>query len=257
MLHRRKCFYIAFILLLFPRIVLSETITLVADEWPPFNAKPNSAEEGVLVDVAREVFEKEGLTVAYTLLPWRRAIELTREGKYSGLIGASKTDAPDFVFPSEELSRNYLSFYIRKDSTWEFRQKSDIEQISLGVIDGYDYRKWLLGYIKVNREGFDKVQVMTGDQPLRRNILKLLDKRVDAIVDNEAVIINVARKMGVIDRIKPAGYGTEPAYIYIAFSPSHPDSQKYARILSDGIARLRTSGRLADVLSKYGLRDWK
>jgi polar amino acid transport system substrate-binding protein len=248
---------LAFLLLLLPAIASAETITLVADEWPPFNGVPNSSEEGFLVDVARAVFEAQGIKVAYSLLPWRRAVTLTHKGNYNGLIGASKTDAPDFIFPAEELSRNVLAFYVRTDSTWTFTQRSDIERVSLGVISGYDYRQWLLDYIAAHGNAPEKIQVMTGHQPLERNIKKLLGHRVDAIVDNEAVILYVARRMGVRDQIKPAGYGSEPAYIYIAFSPAHPDSRRYAQLLSDGIVDLRHRGRLAAILSKYGLTDWK
>jgi polar amino acid transport system substrate-binding protein len=195
--------------------------------------------------------------VSYALIPWRRAVELTRQGKHNGLIGASKTDAPDFIFPAEELSRNVIAFYVRSNSTWQFKQRSDIEKVSLGVIAGYDYRQWLLDYIEAHQDKPWKVQVMTGSQPLKRNIQKLLSNRIDAVVDNEAVILDVARRMGVRDQIKLAGYGTEIAYIYIAFSPNHPGSQRYAQMLSDGIVRLRASGRLAQILSRYGLQDWK
>jgi polar amino acid transport system substrate-binding protein len=244
-------------LLFCPTIVWSETVTLVADEWPPFNAMPNTSEEGVLVDVARAVFEKNGIKVSYKLIPWRRAVELTRMGTYNGLIGASKTDAPDFIFPSEELSRNVISFYVRKDSLWVFNHKSDIRSVSLGVVAGYDYRKWLLDYIEAHKNDPRKIQVMTGHQPLQRNLQKLLSNRIDAIVDNEAVILNVARQMGVNDQIKPAGYGSEIAYIYIAFSPKHADSLRYAQMLSEGVVQLRQNGQLAVILSKYGLKDWK
>lgn len=101
------------------------------------------------------------------------------------------------------------------------------------------------------------IQVMTGNQPLRRNVMKLLNKRIDAIVDNEAVILNIAREMGVSDQIRLAGYGSEPAYIYIAFSPVLPNSQRYAKLLSDGIVQLRNNSQLNKILFRYGLKDWK
>ena len=254
---KRLIIIVVLLTLTYPTVVRSETITLVADEWPPFNAAPNSSEEGFMVDVARLIFGNEAIEVSYELLPWRRAVEMTRKGTYIGLIGASKTDAPDFVFPSEELSCNILSFYVRKDSSWSFRKQSDIEKVSLGVIAGYDYRQWLLEYIQTHKNDMLKIQVMTGNNPLNRNIQKLLSNRIDAIVDNEAAILYVARQMGVTKMIKLAGYGTEVAKIYIAFSPNNADSQKYAEILSTGIVQLRRNGQLSEILSKYGLKDWK
>lgn len=253
----RRAVLIACFLLLLPAFAWSETVTLVADEWPPYNGVPNSSEEGCLVDIARAVFEPEGIQVTYLLMPWRRAVESTRTGDYNGLIGASKTDAPDFIFPVEELSRNVLAFYVRTESNWQFRQRSDIRDVALGVIAGYDYRRWLLDYIEAHRDEARRVQVMTGTQPLQRNIQKLLSDRIGAIVDNEAVILDVARRMGIGDRIKLAGYGTEIAFIYIAFSPNHPESRRYAKLLSEGIVSLRKSGRLDKIFSRYGLQDWK
>lgn len=240
-----------------PTSTFSQTISLVADDWPPFNGTPNSEREGFLLEVARTVFEKRGIEIVYEILPWRRAVEMTREGIYNGLVGASKTDAPDFVFPTEELSRNLIAFYVQKESPWRFERRSDIENISLGVIAGYDYRKWLLDYIDLHQDNEDRVQVMTGDNPLKRNLLKLIDGRVDAIVDNEAVILDVSRKMNVSDQIRLAGYGTEPASIYIAFSPALTNSKQYAEMLSQGIHELRETGMLKQILSKYGLSDWK
>lgn len=250
-------FFLFIICSLHPGQVAGETITLVADEWPPFNSTPGSPKEGFLIDVAKAVFKNHGIEVSYQLLPWKRAIELSRTGDFNGIIGASKTDAPDFIFPAEALACNTLAFYTRKGATWKFKVRSDIEKVSLGVIAGYDYRKWLIDYIEKNKDDFQKVQIMTGDQPLSRNIMKLLDSRIDAIVGSDEVIRAVAGKMGVTDRLSLAGYGFETSDIYIAFSPNHPDSKRYAEMLSIGIIDLRKRGRLKAILSKYGLQDWK
>lgn len=47
---------------------------------------PGAAKEGVLIDVARAVFEKRGIAVSYKLLPWRRALEETRDGNSNALV---------------------------------------------------------------------------------------------------------------------------------------------------------------------------
>ena len=44
--------------------------------------------------------------------------------------------------------------------------------------------------------------------------------------------------------------------IYIAFSPQKPESHKLAKILSEGMLKLRESGKLEEILNKYGLSDW-
>ncbi|KAB2889712.1 MAG: amino acid ABC transporter substrate-binding protein [Desulfobulbaceae bacterium] len=233
------------------------TITLVADEWPPFNGKPGSGHEGYIVDIARRVFESRGCRVIYKLVPWMRAIEMTRSGEYDGAIGASKTDAAGFVFPREELAQNKLAFYVRKGSAWRFRGPASIEEATIGTIAGYDYRSWLLAYIEANRDNPAKVQVLHGEEPLKRNLTKLMNGRIGVVVDTEAAIRFVANEMNILDQIECAGYGDEPAFIYIAFSPNSPESGRYAELLSQGIVAMRKSGELQKILDKYGLKDWK
>ncbi|MDM8537093.1 transporter substrate-binding domain-containing protein [Desulfobacterales bacterium HSG17] len=254
---KKACLIVLIIIPFFISAVQAETISLVADEWPPFNGVPDSNNEGFIVDVARTVFEKNGIHIVYEILPWKRAVEMTRKGLYSGIIGATKAEASDFIFPSEELFKFYDAFYVKKGSSWQFIQKNDIKHRSIGVIEGYAYIQWLLDYIHIHQNNLDRVQIMTGENPLERNILKLIDGRIDTVVDNENVILNVARQMNVLDQIVLAGYTTESSSIYIAFSPKLPKSKTYAKILSQGIVNLKETGEFKKILSKYGLKDRK
>ena len=230
--------------------------------WLPIHGHHSTSNWAVIgkvtsFDIAREVFESHGHTLIYQIVPWKRAIEGTRSGKYNGAIGASKTDAKGFVFPDEELARNVLSFYVLKKSQWQFKGPASIENVSIGVAAGYDYRHWLNDYIKSHSADERRVQVVAGENSLKQNLQKLMLKRIDVVVDNEAAIRFTAKTMGILDEIKPAGYGVEPAYIYIAFSPNRPESPMLARQLSDGIFQLRRSGQLKAILDRYGLIDWK
>jgi polar amino acid transport system substrate-binding protein len=238
-------------------VAKTETITIVADAWPPFNAEPQSNAEGYMVDIARTIFEEQGILVEYRNTPWKRAIMGTRNGTYNAAIGASKTDAKDFIFPKEELARNLLAFYVKKGNTWRFTDLDSIKQIRLATIGGYDYRKWLNDYIQSTPRNSDKVQILLGDLPLQRNLNKLLLDRVDVVVDTEAAIRWEAKRLNILHKIEPAGFGKKPSYCYIAFSPSLPKSPVYAQILSKGIERLRVNGKLQVILNKYGVIDWK
>ena len=254
---RRSLLVLSAVLFLSYPAIAAEKIVLVADPWPPFNMESNVDQEGYIVDVARAVFEAAGYKVAYETVPWKRAIEGTRSGKYTGAIGASKTDAKGFVFPEEELARNLLTFYVRQDSQWRFEGPASLETVSIGVAAGYDYRRWLNDYIQDHRKNEARVQVVSSHTPLKQNLKKLLLGRVDVVVDTEAAVRYTAKTLGILDKIKPAGYGVEPAFIYIAFSPALEESPKLARQLSAGIVELRRSGQLKVILDRYGLVDWK
>ena len=260
MLNRAGCLALLLTLLLWlqlPCSAAAETITLVADEWAPFNIKPDAQPEGYMVDIAREVFKKQGIEVAYKVVTWQRALEGTKNGEYTAAIGPTRLKAPYLIFPEEPLAINRLSFWVKKGNPWRYTGRDSINSVSLGLVEGYDYRQWLNTYALNNRHDLRKVQFVAGNTPLEMNLRKLVAGRIGAMVDNEATVIFTAAALGMLDKIQLAGKDYEPSYIFIGFSPKHPRSSEYARMLSEGIRDLRRNGRLQQLLAVYGLKDWK
>ncbi len=244
------------LLLVFNSISHGDELTFVADEWPPFNGVPGSDYEGYMVDVARAVFEPLGHTVSYLVIPWNRAIIDTREGRYTAIIGASRPNAPDFIYPEEELNRNVLVFYTHKYSDWVFDGIQSLKSVRIATVKDYDYRDWFRAFEQTNPENVD---IAFGDKPLITNIVKMVNGRVDVVVDNQPAIIWSAKSADLLDQIRFAGKDTigGESYIYHAFSPANPKSQAYADTLSKGIIHLRESGELQKILDRYNLPDWK
>lgn len=80
---------------------------------------------------------------------------------------------------------------------------------------------------------------------------------VGAIVDSQTAIQYTAKSMNLETPLRLAGTDNEPAYIHVAFSLAKPYSTSLANLLSKGITDLRRTGRLAAILARYGLTDWK
>jgi ABC-type amino acid transport substrate-binding protein len=45
--------------------------------------------------------------------------------------------------------------------------------------------------------------------------------------------------------------------LFVAFSPGKDSSKKYSEQFSAGIADLRKSGKLKQILDRYNVKDWK
>ena len=45
--------------------------------------------------------------------------------------------------------------------------------------------------------------------------------------------------------------------VYIGFSPARPESKRYAEMFTQGVRDLRRRMKLAEILKKYGVSDWK
>lgn len=244
-------------------VAKKETITLVADGWCPYNCEPNSDRPGYMVELAKSAFARHNIDVVYSNLPWARAIEDARQNKYTGIIGAYYSDAPDFIFPKSPQGLCRFSFFVKKNDPWTFLDMSSLKTRSLGAINDYSYSVELDDYVVTNRNNLQRLQILSGDNALDNNIKKLLMGRVDTIIEDKQVFgyfLSPAEYEQVRMSIKDAGTLPDKedgnGIIFIAFSPKNPNSPRYAKILSDETELMRKSGELQQILSKYGIADF-
>ena len=211
---------------------------------------------GFMVEIAVKIFESKGHTVDYDIMPWARAIQDTRKGKYNAIIGAGKEDAPDFIFPAIEQAQMVNVFYVRKGFPWQYAGVASFKDNVLGVIKDYTYVEEIDVYISENAKNSKRVQIVSGDTALDSNIKKLLAERVDILIEDSNVMGQYIKKNLENNVIQAAGK-LPPDALFIAFSPVDPRSAAYADILSKGMVALRESGDLKAILAKYGLEDWQ
>lgn len=235
----------------------AETLSIRADVWPPYNDEPKSNKPGYMIMVLMEIFLRQGYTLDYQTLSWDESLEAVRKGQFNAVIGASKDDAPDFIFPKESFGISDTAFFVRPETKWKFNGISSLKQVKLGVIGGYAYDEELDAYIKANK-GTDRIVVSTGDDPIKELILKLKNGQVDAIAEDSNVMMSALLSGKVpLKGVVSAGSLTDKAELYIAFSPKHPKSKELAAKFDTGIRELRSSGKLKAILGLYGLTDWK
>ena len=187
-------------------------------------------------------------------MPWSRAIRHCRNGKIHGIIAPYKSDVPDFIFPNNPVGKYGFKFYTLKDYDWTYNGLASLKEVILAITANYSYGQKIDNYIKQNPK---KVDVVRGRNPLHRNIQKLLLGRCDVLISTDQVFEYVAQKMDIKDQIKEAGTALDSKFCYIAFSPSLQISKELADQYEKGIKKMRKNGKLKEILSKYGLSDWK
>jgi polar amino acid transport system substrate-binding protein len=235
----------------------TETLTLRADVWCPYNCEPNDALPGYMVEIAKAALEPK-YKVDYQNLNWARAIAEAREGKYSGLVGAANSDAPDFVFPPSALGVGRNCFYVKPDSTWTYKGLDSLKGIAVGVIKDYSYdENEIDGYIKANAKDAKKIDIVSGDNGLDLNVKKTLAGRIGAFIEEENVIKSYLFKKKLPENaVKSAGCVKE-SELFVAFSPKQKDAKELAKIVGDKVEAMRKDGSLKTLLAKYGIADWK
>lgn len=232
----------------------ADTISLRADSWCPYNCQPGSDKPGYMIEIATEVFAAAGHTVDYQLLPWTRALEEVQHGTHQGAVGATREDAEGLLFGDEPLGVSVNALGARRGYTFSFSGPDSLKGHRLLAVQDYAYSDELDAYIAANA-GTDAVALAAGDDVTLQNLRKVLAERADLMLEDRNVLEYTATSQGMeglID-IHPAGKGLP---LYIAFSPTDPKGREYARILDEGVRKLRASGRLREILARYGLDDW-
>lgn len=236
---------------------MADTISIRADEWCPYNCEEGAADPGYMIEVANAIFGKAGHTVEYKTMPWARAIEDTRKGTFTAIVGAAVGDAEDFIFPQTVFGQSANGFCVRKGDSFKYGGVESFKGKVLGVIRDYAYDEDVIDeYIEKNKDNPKLVQVASGDDALDINLKKLTKGRVDVIIDDYSVLRRTIKEMGAADQYS-CSEGIEPTDIFIAFSPANPKAKEFAATFDKGLAELRASGEFARILAVYGLEDWK
>lgn len=236
-----------------PSAAKADSILIVSDQWCPYTCVPKSSHPGYLIQIARAVFKEHGIKVEYRNLPWSRAIGDTRGGRANAIAGALKDDAPDFIFPTQEIGFNKFGFFTY-GTPWKYDGERSLQGQIFGTAKGYSYGKVIDKFIT---DGIIKTDVSHGVTPLRQNIYKARAGRISILIAETFVFTHTAQALGLNQGFRYAGSPDPGTPMYIAFSPALRPSARHANILSDGIRKLRSSGQLDKILAQYGLKDWK
>ena len=258
-----KHFIILGFFILMPATAFPGTIFLKSDIWCPYNCAPDSKLPGYTIEVAKIIFEKAGHKLKYEVVPWSRSLKLVKEGHSTAIVGVTKNEGPELIFPEQEFGISTIHFFKRKGFPWKFSGTGSLETVKVGIMADYEYGGSLDEYFEKN-SNTQKVQTIRAEAPLVLNIRKLLKGRIDVIPEDKSVFIETAKSIGVLEKIEQAGIdpinskeGLDESKLYIAFSPKNPKSKEYAELITVGMEQMRLSGELDKILAKYGLTDWR
>lgn len=230
----------------------AQTISIRADYWYPMNGDPTSEKPGYMIELAKAIFEPQGITVDYQLKPWSRSIQETRIGKSDCVVGAYKVSVPDFIFPKQHWGLDQTLFYTLANDDWRYLgDVRALDKRKMGVISDYSYGKKLDEiFIKIN------AQSAKGDNALETNIKKILTGRIDTMIESHYVMANKLMEMQLSDKIISAGDTQQGAPMYLACTPNTTRTQKFITLVNQAMPKLKASGRLQKILSTYNIESW-
>ncbi len=258
MLAKRKILRVAILFSVTASTSHAETISAVADEWCPYNCAPGSTPPGYVIEIMEEIFKGAGHKLDYRTIPWNRAMLDTKNDKETSVVCSTESQAREATLKigKESIGVSSDCLWVDKSSKIKFKVANDLNPLTkVATVQGYSYSNELGKWLD-RPENKTKINAIAGDAPAERNAKKLLNKSVDGVIENFAVMSYILKKTGMDKNIQSAGC-QDATPLYIAFSPNHKDSDKLIAMFDRGVVKLRKSGSLKRILAKYGFKDWK
>jgi polar amino acid transport system substrate-binding protein len=254
----RRLLFSGFIsLYLSPISTSAETIRFATIDYCPFTCNPSEEDgrEGIMTDVLREAFEKAGYQIEISTLPYVRAVRYVNDGRYDGIVLVGKKYAPELVYPDHSTLKQRVVFLANMGTSWSYSGVTSLKNVRLGIVRGFHYvDDDLVGYLEREKNNSARMYVIHGDKTTERAIGMLRSYRITAFIEGEYSVLYELKKKGISNALRIAGYTSEAFEGFTAFSPRSPKSKKYARILSNTLEELKRSGRLSNILRRYGIK---
>lgn len=234
---------------------IQSPLVIKSDFRCPYVCDLNSEKPGYMVEVIRAIFAKKGQPIELRTTNWARAVNEVRANKADALLGATKEDAPELVFPESPLGLAHRYFFIHKDANWRYSGRHSLQSRRVGVVNGHNYGQPISELINSKHKS---VIAFSGSHPLQQ-ILKMMESgRLDAFIEDPVILKQTLSKQEIESFLKSDGTKKiSSSELNIAFSPKHPQAELFAKWMSQGVQELRQNGDLQEILDKYNLVDWE
>lgn len=249
------------LLFLFSFTLMAEenTVYFVTDESPPYtiNSKDSNLPQGFMIDVAREVFSEAGYKINIRFAPYKRSIQEVYEGNVNGVLLVAENTAPNLIYLKNPIAKDYVVFIAQKGKKWIYTGVQSLDNMRIGSGVGFDFADQEINdYIKrKSEEKSPLIQLISGEDINLRNFQKLVMDRLDIVIATEKIGRYIAQKNNLWDQLEIVGRSKTIIIAQTGFNPNETKNQRYADILSNGVLKLSQTGRLSDIMRKYGLVD--
>jgi polar amino acid transport system substrate-binding protein len=202
-------------------------LVLVAADSAPTAFMQDGRPSGILVDVVTEAFQRTGRQFEIQLMPWARCLAEIRSGRVDGIFSVFKLpERNEFLtYTSVPVITQIEAFFVPADSDVKFDGDiSNLGDFRIGTIRGTSYG------IKVDsalKTGVWPTVVETNNVDSLVGMLVL--KRIDLAIGYRHVVLEAAKKMGNLNKIKELAPGIDEIPSYLAFTKQ----RDYSEVIAD------------------------
>ena len=238
-----------FCLSVIPSMANEKTIVAAADPWPPF-LDPATPKEGLSLEIARAAYETQGYTVEMNYVPWARAIDGVKKGKYDILPNTWITEErKTFLMFSDPYAVNNIKFIKNLDDPFEFEGMESLAGKKIGTIRGYGYGDTFLNATHFVRE--DVTDLMTNIKKLTHS-----SRRIDLTLEDEIVArVSIGNENpGLLSKIAFTKNALSSNNLYVSSGLQNPRHKEIIEAFNKGLAIIKANGTYARIMEAYGIK---
>lgn len=223
-----------------------EVIRITSGEYPPWTPE-KLKHEGFTNHVIAEAFGLKGYEVEFTFYPWKRVYEAARDGK--------TYHATSFWYPSDERRKEFhYSDALQEDKTVFFHMKAtrfpdwatldDLKDKRIGATREYTYTQ---EFWDAQKGGRLNIETANSDE---LNFRKLFKGRIDASPTADLVGQSLVREKFSPEEAATVAFHPKALMSttgHLLFSRQSEDSEELLTIFNRGLAKLKESGRHAEL----------
>lgn len=221
----------------------ANNVTLaVEDSWPPY-----ATEEGLGYShqIVEEAFKSQGYNVDLQVVPYARALHLTKNGEVDGAFNVTRQTSTEAIyhFGQEPLLVATASFYTLSEDNIEANDLNSIpDSYNIGIINGYEYGD----IFEENHKRFNVIAIRT-----QKQILEMMKrKRIDGFIMFDEIAKYTMEKHGFNSQDFKPIFVNHTSDIYVAFNKELPNKAELSSTLDKGIRTLKESGRYEQIFEQ-------
>lgn len=236
-------------------IAARKKLVLAGDYWCPYNCKPDSDNQGFLVEVVRRSLYIYGIDIEYKMMPWHEALRRVEKGEVDGILGISNVKGKNIIITDTPLEYSSTASFTRCDTDWTYDGISSLRGKKLGIIMDYSLDEDISNYVGTNYPSNPSMFVLEdGESAVVDSIKNLIDSKVDVYVEDTRVVARYLNEHALNASIRSAGsISDEKLPLFVAFNDQIPNIKDYIKYLNEGVASLKATGEYKHLQEKYKL----
>ena len=224
------------------------TITFATQDFFPFSYREKNKVAGPGADIIREICKEINVKCDIKLYPWRRSLAMCDKGQVQALfmVGKNKEREQEFNFSPPLIATEY-GFFECMEKPINYHGVESLRNMTIGTY-GPSNTSYNLEKFTIEFKSNINIDITPDDLTQFR---KLSRCRVDAVYSNRDVGLSAIKRLK-LSNISYAGTEKSLNY-YIAFSKKYTPSV-LVRKFNISLSQMKESGRLQQILQKYGLQ---